>query len=88
MAALEELECRLTKIRQKLKSWEAAFAADNAGRKPSREDVKRNPDIGMQVSGVTAGIRLTQFQLSGTKTTTKSAISYRGIKIILLYHHL
>ena len=41
MASVEHAQ----KLRQELKKWETAFAAEH-GRKPSRSDIKRSPDIG------------------------------------------
>lgn len=41
-----ELEERCTRLREKLKEWETSFAAAHEGRKPLREDVKREPNIG------------------------------------------
>ena len=46
----EEQKTEATKqsnaLRLELKAWEKKFAAENEGRKASREDIKRNPDIG------------------------------------------
>ena len=38
-------------LRLELKEWEKAFAEANDGRKASREDIKRHPEIGMPLSG-------------------------------------
>lgn len=32
-------------LRTKLKEWEKFFAETNSGRKPGKEDIKKNPDI-------------------------------------------
>ncbi|KAK4447723.1 putative dna replication regulator sld2 protein [Podospora aff. communis PSN243] len=32
-------------LRAELKTWESAWAKDHSGKKPSREDIKQNPDI-------------------------------------------
>jgi len=33
-------------LRLELKAWEKEFATTNEGRKASREDIKKNPEIG------------------------------------------
>lgn len=33
-------------LRLELKEWEREFAESNDGRKPGREDIKKNPTIG------------------------------------------
>ena len=35
-------------LRLELKAWEADFAASHQGQKPTRDDIKQNPDIGEQ----------------------------------------
>ena len=42
-----ELTERSNVLRVELKSWEKTFAAANNGQKASRNDIKKNPDIGM-----------------------------------------
>lgn len=37
-----------TSLRAELKEWERAFAAANGGKRASREDIKKHPDIGMR----------------------------------------
>lgn len=44
--SMSEQEERLARLRQKLKEWETSYAAAHEGRKPGREDVKKNPEIG------------------------------------------
>lgn len=39
-------EERIKALKSELKEWEREFAEVNDGKKPSREDIKRNPDIG------------------------------------------
>jgi hypothetical protein len=41
-----ELTERLNTLRAELKIWEKKFASENNGHKASREDIKKNPDIG------------------------------------------
>lgn len=45
-AEREELSKRSTTLRLELKSWEKEFAAANNGQKASRDDIKKNSDIG------------------------------------------
>ena len=42
-----ELTERSNVLRVELKLWEKTFAAANNGQKASRDDIKKNPDIGM-----------------------------------------
>ena len=35
------------KLRVELKVWEKAFASANEGRKAGRDDIKKDPEIGM-----------------------------------------
>lgn len=37
-------------IRSELKAWEKKFAAANGGQKPGKDDVKRNLEIGKEIS--------------------------------------
>lgn len=37
-------------LRAELKEWERSFAAANGDRKPGREDIKKDPEIGMLFS--------------------------------------
>lgn len=45
-----ELQDQCATLRLELKAWEKDFAADNAGRKAGREDIKANADIGGALS--------------------------------------
>jgi len=40
---------RLNTLRSELKVWEKTFAAANSGQKASRDDIKKHPDIGMDL---------------------------------------
>lgn len=42
----ETLTEKSQSLRSDLKSWEKGFAANNEGKKASREDIKQNPAIG------------------------------------------
>jgi DNA replication regulator SLD2 len=42
----EELTERSNSLRVELKIWEKSFAAANNGKKASRDDIKKHPDIG------------------------------------------
>jgi DNA replication regulator SLD2 len=42
----EELTERSNSLRVELKIWEKNFAAANNGKKASRDDIKKHPDIG------------------------------------------
>ena len=35
-------------LRLELKKWETQWARDHKGKKPSRNDIKQNPDIGKE----------------------------------------
>ncbi|KAI5299190.1 hypothetical protein KEM55_002465 [Ascosphaera atra] len=37
----------LQTLRTELKEWEHAFSAANEGRKPSKDDIKKDPTIGL-----------------------------------------
>jgi DNA replication regulator SLD2 len=41
-----ELQERSNSLRLELKLWEKNFASANNGQKASRDDIKKNPDIG------------------------------------------
>lgn len=45
-AERDGVTARANVLKQELKVWEKDFAATNEGRKPSREDIKKNPEIG------------------------------------------
>lgn len=45
-------------LRAELKEWEKAFAAANGGRKAGREDIKKDPTIGVLLSSRTGGSML------------------------------
>jgi hypothetical protein len=38
---------KIVYLKHELKEWEKLFAADNGGRKPGRDDIKRDATIGM-----------------------------------------
>lgn len=42
----KEYEARAQKVRADLKQWEGDWAKAHDGKKPGREDIKSNPDIG------------------------------------------
>jgi len=42
----EKLSERSNSLRVELKIWEKSFAAANNGKKASRDDIKKHPDIG------------------------------------------
>ena len=81
--SISEQEQRIARLRQKLKEWETSFAVAHEGRKPGREDVKKNPEIGkisnrkMQPSFQLLNIS----QLRDTKIITRSANPYRSLTI-------
>jgi hypothetical protein len=37
---------KIADLKHELKEWEKLFAADNGGRKPGRDDIKRDATIG------------------------------------------
>ena len=41
-----EYEAKCQRLRLDLKTWEGNWAKNNGGKKPGRDDIKRNPDIG------------------------------------------
>jgi hypothetical protein len=41
------LESQLSSLRVELKEWEHAFALKSGAQKPGREDIKRDPEIGL-----------------------------------------
>jgi hypothetical protein len=43
----EELSKRSNSLRLELKVWEKEFASANNGQKASRDDIKKNPEIGI-----------------------------------------
>jgi hypothetical protein len=43
-----EYEAQSQALRTELKQWESSWAKTNDGKKPSRDDIKQHPDIGMQ----------------------------------------
>jgi hypothetical protein len=45
-----KLEGRSNFLRLELKAWEKNFAIAHNGRKASREDIKKNPDIGISLN--------------------------------------
>lgn len=42
-----DYESQSQKLRAELKSWETWWAKSHDGKKPGRDDIKRNADIGM-----------------------------------------
>lgn len=44
-----ELSRRSNALRLELKVWEKEFASSNNGQKASRDDIKKNPEIGMEL---------------------------------------
>ncbi len=48
----EELTEKSKALRVELKLWEKAFSAANDGNKASREDIKKDPDIGLSPSWI------------------------------------
>lgn len=42
----------INSLRAELKEWEKTYSAANGDRKPGRDDIKKNPAIGMQHSHV------------------------------------
>lgn len=45
----EELSKRSNSLRLELKQWEKEFTSANNGQKASRDDIKKNPEIGESV---------------------------------------
>ena len=45
--ARTEYETKSQAIRAELKQWETSWAKTHDGKKPSRDDIKQNPDIGI-----------------------------------------
>lgn len=41
-------EERIQALRVELKTWEKQFSVQNGGKRPSREDIKNNVEIGMK----------------------------------------
>lgn len=44
-------ESSILSLKNELKEWEKVFARENGGRKPGREDIKRDAVIGMVLKG-------------------------------------
>lgn len=42
-----EYEAKCQHLRADLKRWETSWAKENGGKKPARDDIKRNPELGM-----------------------------------------
>lgn len=42
-----EYEAESIVLRAELKQWEGAWAQTHQGKKPSRDDIKQHPDVGM-----------------------------------------
>lgn len=73
-------ESQSQRLRAELKIWENKFAKTSNGKKPSRDDIKQNPDIGMrQTCGrlplfcPKAYTRFAHSQPRSTRTTIKYA---------------
>jgi hypothetical protein len=64
-------------LRADLKVWEKEFQSQNEGRKASREDIKKNPEIGMHTMLSPAIDTLANgLQLRNTKSMIKYGIYY------------
>jgi DNA replication regulator SLD2 len=50
--AKREYEARAQRVRVDLKQWEGDWAKTHGGKKPGREDIKNNPDIGKLASSL------------------------------------
>jgi len=48
----EELTEKSNSLRLELKIWEKSFATANNGKKASRDDIKKHPDIGLQYPSI------------------------------------
>ena len=65
-----EYEAKCQGLRVELKTWESSWAKDNGGKKPGREDIKRNPDIGMFISVFMGHYNLKVLTLAKPKSTS------------------
>jgi len=75
----EELSKRSNSLRLELKAWEKEFASANNGLKASRDDIKKNPEIGISIpSGNPASSVLTLLKPRNTKSTTRLEIFCLG----------
>lgn len=60
----EKLEAQSSQLRQELKHWEKRFAKSSTG-KPSRDDIKSDPVIGMYMQLVRRLVAASDKQTSG-----------------------
>lgn len=45
-ATRQHYEVQSKELRLKVKTWEAVFQKDHDGKKPGKDDIRRNPKIG------------------------------------------
>jgi len=48
-------EERIATLRAELKTWEKQFSVQHSGKRPSREDIKNNVEIGMRARDLEFG---------------------------------
>ncbi len=48
-----DYESQSLTLKRELKQWESQWAKKHKGEKPSQEDIKKNPDIGMLLQTLT-----------------------------------
>jgi DNA replication regulator SLD2 len=50
-------EEQIQALRLELKTWEKQFSVQHGGKRPSREDIKNNAEIGMQARDLESPVR-------------------------------
>jgi DNA replication regulator SLD2 len=50
-------EEQIQTLRLELKTWEKQFSVQHGGKRPSREDIKNNVEIGMQARDLESPVR-------------------------------
>lgn len=74
----EDLSKRSNFLRLELKAWEKEFSSSNNGQKASRDDIKKNPEIGAAYSSECHKIRANISQPRSIKITIEQGIYSLG----------
>jgi hypothetical protein len=53
----QTMEEQIQALRLELKTWEKQFSVQHGGKRPSREDIKNNVEIGMQARDLESPVR-------------------------------
>ena len=86
-AKLGPVSSTVDTLRGELKAWEKAFANANEGRKAGREDIKKDPEIGMPTELIIhSSDRPNPRQRRSTETTPSSAPAFPA-RTLLPPHH-